>query len=72
MQDILVTENIAGEEMDALKGAFQVTFDPQLWKDREKLLRAVADHRAIIVRKSSSSIAIESNNDASGRIRPNC
>src|SRR4051812_12256668 len=53
MRDVLVTENIAGEEMDALKRAFDVSLDPQLWKDREKLMRAAADCRAIIVRNQT-------------------
>src|SRR3954470_15122981 len=53
MQDILVTENIAGDEMESLGRAFHVTFEPQLWNDREKLLRAVADCRAIIVRNQT-------------------
>jgi D-3-phosphoglycerate dehydrogenase len=53
MRDIVVSENIAGEEMEALKRAFEVSFDPQLWKDREKLMRAVADCRALIVRNQT-------------------
>jgi D-3-phosphoglycerate dehydrogenase len=53
MQDILVTENIAGDEMEMLKKSFHVTFEPQLWKDREALLRAARDCRAIIVRNQT-------------------
>jgi (S)-sulfolactate dehydrogenase len=53
MHDILVTENIVGAEMDALQRAFSVTVDPQLWKDREKLLRVIGDYRALIVRNQT-------------------
>src|ERR1043165_3561298 len=53
MPDVLVTENIAGEEMDALKRDFDVCVDPQLWKSPEKLHAAVADARAIIVRNQT-------------------
>lgn len=53
MQDVLVTENIAGAEMESLKRDFKVTFDPQLWKDREMLLRVASEHRAIIVRNQT-------------------
>ena len=53
MYDVLVTENIVGEEMEALQRSFDVTFDPQLWKDRAKLLSAIGDYRAIIVRNQT-------------------
>jgi D-3-phosphoglycerate dehydrogenase len=53
MPDVLVSENVAGVEMDALKGAFDVSFDPQLWKSPERLHAAVADARAIIVRNQT-------------------
>ena len=32
MHKVLVTENVAGAEMEALKRDFDVTFDPQLWR----------------------------------------
>src|SRR6185503_12506628 len=50
---VLVTENIAGDEMEALKGVFDVTFDPQLWRSSEKLHAAVADVHAVIVRNQT-------------------
>jgi D-3-phosphoglycerate dehydrogenase len=53
MHKILVTENIAGEEMEALKRAFDVTFDPQLWRSPEKLHAAVADVHAVVVRNQT-------------------
>ena len=53
MRDVLVSENVVGDEMDALKRSFDVAFEPQLFKDREKLLRSVGDCRAIIVRNQT-------------------
>ncbi|MEA2710698.1 MAG: D-3-phosphoglycerate dehydrogenase / 2-oxoglutarate reductase [Phycisphaerales bacterium] len=53
MADIVVTENIAGEEMDALTRAFDISVDPQLWKSPEKLHAAVGNARAIIVRNQT-------------------
>ena len=49
MRDVLVSENVVGDEMDALKRSFDVAFEPQLFKDREaSLQRGVGDCRAII------------------------
>jgi len=53
MHKVLVTENIAGAEMEALKRAFDVTIDPQLWRSPEKLYAAVADVHAVIVRNQT-------------------
>ena len=53
MHKVLVTENVAGEEMEALKRDFDVTFDPQLWRAPEKLHAAVADVHAVIVRNQT-------------------
>src|SRR5688572_8874788 len=53
MRRILVTENVAGDEMEALKGAFEVSFEPQLWKSPEKLHAAVADVHALVVRNQT-------------------
>ena len=53
MRDVLVTENIAGDEMDALQRSFDVAFEPQLWKDRDHLRRIVGDFRAILVRNQT-------------------
>src|SRR5690349_3254061 len=53
MRDVLVTENIAGEEMEALKRDFDVEFAPELWKSPEKLHAAIGDFRAIIVRNQT-------------------
>ena len=48
MRDILVTENIAGEEMDALKRAFDVAFEPDMWRMPQKVREMIRDVRAII------------------------
>ena len=53
MRKVLVTENVAGAEMEALKRHFDVTFDPQLWRSPEKLYAAVADAHAVIVRNQT-------------------
>src|SRR5687768_11799486 len=53
MRDILVSENVSGETMDALKREFDVAFEPALWKDRETLMRTVRDFRALVVRNQT-------------------
>jgi D-3-phosphoglycerate dehydrogenase len=53
MRDILVTENVAGEEMDALKRAFDVAFEPDLWRTPQKVREMIRDFRAIIVRNQT-------------------
>src|SRR3954462_6879559 len=53
MPDVLVTENIAGEEMDALRRNFDVAFEPQLWQSPDKLHEAVGKCRALMVRNQT-------------------
>src|SRR5262245_19555147 len=53
MRDVLVTENVVGAEMDALKRSFDVAFEPELWKSPEKLMAMVGEYRAIIVRNQT-------------------
>lgn len=53
MPDILVSENVAGPEMDDLKSRFDVVFDPELWKDPDKLRRMIPDFRALVVRNQT-------------------
>src|SRR5881227_2327420 len=53
MRDVLVSENIAGAEMEALKKRFDVAFEPLLWKEQETLLRRIGEFRAIIVRNQT-------------------
>jgi len=42
VKDILVTEDIAGQGMEALKEKFHVVFEPHLWKTRERLMEMIA------------------------------
>jgi D-3-phosphoglycerate dehydrogenase len=53
MRDVLVTENIAGSEMESLKGRFDVAFEPELWSSPERLQELIVDFRAIIVRNQT-------------------
>jgi len=53
MPDILVTENIDGDAMEALKGTFDVTLAPQLWRDPAAVREMIADCRAIVVRNQT-------------------
>jgi D-3-phosphoglycerate dehydrogenase len=53
MPDILVTEDLAGAEMDALKKRFDVVFEPALWQEPEKLKRFIGEFRALMVRNQT-------------------
>jgi D-3-phosphoglycerate dehydrogenase len=53
MPDILFSENIQGEAVQALSQRFQVTVLPNLWKDPAELLRCIPDFRALIVRNQT-------------------
>src|SRR3954465_3892741 len=53
MRDVLVTENVVGAEMDALKRSFDVTFEPEMWKSAEKLKQSIGEYRAVIVRNQT-------------------
>ncbi len=53
MADILITENIIGTPVEALKQAWQVSFQPDLWKDQNALLAAVRSVRGMIVRNQT-------------------
>jgi D-3-phosphoglycerate dehydrogenase len=53
MPDVLITENITGSPVDALKQTHQVSFQPELWKDRQALTAAVGEARALIVRNQT-------------------
>ena len=54
MPRIVVSENVAGSEMDSLKQQFQVVFEPELWKSPQQLRDAVRDADALIVRNQTS------------------
>jgi D-3-phosphoglycerate dehydrogenase len=53
MPDILVSENVSGGEMDSLKRAFEVTFEPELWKSPQRLLSMIGTFKALIVRNQT-------------------
>lgn len=53
MRDVLVTENIAGSDMESLKNRFDVAFEPDLWRTPERLQELIVDFRAIIVRNQT-------------------
>ena len=50
---MLVTENIAGDAMDALRKQFDVAVEPQLYKSSEKIHALIGDFRALIVRNQT-------------------
>ncbi len=53
MPDVLITENIIGEEMDKLRQYFHAVFEPDLWKEPERLAAMIPDFRALIVRNQT-------------------
>jgi D-3-phosphoglycerate dehydrogenase len=53
MPDILITENIVGDEMDALRRRFDTHFDPDLWKQPENLRDLIPYFRALIARNQT-------------------
>ncbi len=53
MPDVLITENIIGEEMDKLRQRFDCVFEPNLWKEPDKLLAMIPNFRALIARNQT-------------------
>jgi D-3-phosphoglycerate dehydrogenase / 2-oxoglutarate reductase len=53
MSDILITENLCGNAVDALSSRFKVVSLPDLWKDPAELVRAIGNYRAIIIRNQT-------------------
>ncbi len=53
MNDILISENIAGASVDALASRFKVSFQPNLWKDQQALTQAAAQSRTLLVRNNT-------------------
>ena len=53
MPDILISENVRGEAVDALATRFEVISRPDLWKDQTALLACIPDFRALIVRNQT-------------------
>lgn len=57
MSDILVTENISGSAIEDLKGKFQVSFEPDLWKTPDALREKIPGFRGLIVRNQTKVTA---------------
>jgi D-3-phosphoglycerate dehydrogenase len=53
MHDVLVTETVAGDAMDALRREFDVAVEPDLFKSPEKIRRIIGEFRALIVRNQT-------------------
>lgn len=57
MRDILITENIRGAAVDALRARFDVLFLPDLWKDPAGLKTQIGQFRALMVRNQTAVTA---------------
>jgi D-3-phosphoglycerate dehydrogenase len=55
--DILIAEKMAGPALERLKADFKVSAEPELWRDQAKLLAAVRETRALIVRNQTQVTA---------------
>jgi D-3-phosphoglycerate dehydrogenase len=55
MPDILISENIIGAEMDALRQQFDCVFAPELWKEPDRLRARIHEFRALIVRNQTQA-----------------
>lgn len=53
MSEILVTENITGDAMDQLRSELDVTFEPDLWSDPDKLKTSLEGVKALVVRNQT-------------------
>ena len=53
MADILVTEEISGDELNALRNTFEVVVAPDLCLAPEKLITAIGPYRGLIVRNQT-------------------
>ena len=53
MGDILVSEAVAGREMDALKSSFDVAYEPELFKNPRRLKELLPQYKALIVRNQT-------------------
>lgn len=58
MPDILISENIQGPAVDALRARFRVECQPDLWKSPAQLAEAIRDCRALIVRNQTQVNAV--------------
>jgi D-3-phosphoglycerate dehydrogenase len=53
MPDILISENVQGAAVDALRSRFTVSIEPELWKNPDLLAEKVKNSRALIVRNQT-------------------
>jgi (S)-sulfolactate dehydrogenase len=53
MPDILISEQIRGEAVDAFAARFDVQIVPDLWRDPPALAEHFADVRALIIRNQT-------------------
>lgn len=53
MPDVLISENIIGEEMDRLRQSCDAVYEPELWKEPDKMAAMIGDFRALIVRNQT-------------------
>ena len=58
MGDVLVTENVSGDAMEALRASFDVAFEPELWKSPDGLRRRVADFAALVDACHQAGLAV--------------
>ena len=57
MPDVLVSEKIVGEPLDALREQFDVSVEPQLWQEPGRLAESIAGVRALVVRNQTQVTA---------------
>lgn len=57
MPDILISEQIRGEAVDALAARFDVQIMPDLWRDSRALSEHIVDVRALIIRNQTQVTA---------------
>lgn len=53
MPDVLISENIVGEAMNRLRQKYDAVFEPELWKNPERLRKIIPDFRALIARNQT-------------------
>lgn len=54
---ILISEDISGSGIEKLKGKYDITTDPDLWKDLSRLEESLTGIEALIVRNQTKVIA---------------
>ncbi len=57
MPDVLISENIVGNAVDALSSRFEVIAKPELWRDPQALAEQITCVRAVIIRNQTQITA---------------